>query len=137
MSTFSAMDIARTGAGFSHHWIDTIAHNIANANTFTSTEDEPFRAVRPVARPNESGPFAAGGSGVRTAGQLAQEGDAPMMYDPGHPLADDEGMVAGPVMDLGGMMTDLLIAQRGYQANMRTITSAREAYESALRLGSR
>jgi flagellar basal-body rod protein FlgC len=39
------------------------------------------------------------------------------------------------MVDLGGQMTDLLIANRAYQANLRTVESAREAYQSALRLG--
>ena len=40
-----------------------------------------------------------------------------------------------PVIDLAGQLTDLMVAQRGYQANSRAINSAREAYASALRIG--
>jgi flagellar basal-body rod protein FlgC len=65
MSAFSAMDIGRTGVGFAHHWIDTIAHNLANANTVTAPGEEPFRALRPW-RPRSAGsPFAPTGSGCR------------------------------------------------------------------------
>ncbi len=135
MTSFSAMDIGRTGVGFAHHWIDTIAHNLANANTVTHPDDEPFRALRPVAQPLGNRPFAPTGSGVFTAGQRADAGDAPMQFDPAHSLANEDGFVAGPVVDIGGMMVDLMLAQRTYQANVRTVQSAREAYESALRLG--
>lgn len=135
MNTFSAMNIGRTGVGFAHHWIDTIAHNLANSNTLTNPQDEPFRAMRPVARPNDGGPFAPTGSGVRVALQVREGGDPDLVYEPGHPLADEDGLVARPVMDTVGMMSDLIIAQRHYQANLRTVESAREAYEAALRLG--
>ena len=137
MTTFSAMDIARTGVGFSHHWIDTLAHNLANVNTAAATDGEPFRALRPVARPLTGGPFAATGSGVTTAAQLHDAAEPRLLHDPGHPLADDDGYVAMPAMDTGGLLVDLMIAQRSYQANVRTVDAAREAYESALRLGGR
>ena len=135
MTTFSAMQIGRTGAGFAHHWLDTIAHNMANVETRTAPGQEPFRAVQLVARPHTGGPFAATGSGVYVAAQVEAEGEAALVHDPAHPLADEAGYVQMPLVDLSGQMTDLLIAQRAYQANLRTVESAREAYQSALRLG--
>lgn len=135
MTTFSAMQIGRTGAGFAHHWLDTIAHNMANVETRTRPGEEPFRAVQLVARPHAGGPFAANGSGVYVAAQVEVDGEAALVHDPGNPLADDAGYVQLPVVELAGQMTDLLIAQRAYQANLRTVESAREAYQSALRLG--
>lgn len=135
MSTFSAINIGRTGVGFAHHWIDTIAHNLANSNTVTATDEEAYRAVRPVATPLGGGPFAATGSGVVMGGQFREEGDAPLAHDPNHPLADEDGMVQLPLMDSSGQMVDMIIAQRHYQSNMRTVQSAREAYQTALRLG--
>jgi flagellar basal-body rod protein FlgC len=135
MSTFSAIDIGRTGAGFTNQWIDTIAHNIANQNTVNGPGEEPFRALRPVAQTLTGGPFAPTGSGVVTAGQVRDEGDPARVHDPAHPLADEDGYVTMPLVDMGGQMTDLIIAQRSYQANLRTVESAREAYQTALRLG--
>jgi flagellar basal-body rod protein FlgC len=58
-----------------------------------------------------------------------------MVYEPNNPLADDEGYVRYPDIDLGDQMTQLLMAQRGYQANLATIRSATEAYQQALQLG--
>jgi flagellar basal-body rod protein FlgC len=119
-----------------HHWLDRIAHNLANANTITATDEEPFRAERQVARPLEGGPFAGSGSGVYTAGQLRDGRDPIVTYDPGHPLADEDGMVQQAVVDTGAQMVDMILAQRHYQVNMRTVSSAHEAYQAALRLGS-
>jgi flagellar basal-body rod protein FlgC len=135
VTTFSALQIGRTGVGFAHHWIDTIAHNMANVETRTATDAEPFRAVQLVARPHTGGHFAPTGSGVYMAAQVHVGGDPALIHDPDHPLADEEGYVQAPMVDLGGQMTDLLIANRAYQANLRTVESAREAYQSALRLG--
>jgi flagellar basal-body rod protein FlgC len=135
VTTFSSMDIGRTGVGFSHHWLDTIAHNLANSNTVTATDEEPFRALRPMARPLGAEPYAPTGSGVYLAAQVEEEGDPALVSDPLHPLADEDGNVAKPLVDVGGMMTDLMVAQRHYQANLRTVESAKEAYQAALRLG--
>lgn len=135
MTTFASLQIARTGAGFAHHWIETIAHNVANVGTRTNPADEPFRQLHLVARPNAGGPFAPTGSGVHLSQQIRSDEQGVLVYDPGNPLADDAGYVQMPIVDLAGQMTDLLIAQRAYQANLRTIEGAREAYQSALRLG--
>ena len=137
MSTFSSMDISRTGVGMAHHWLENVSHNLANANTVRATDEEPFRAVRSVVEPRENGPFTAGGSGVATTGQVREEGDPPLTYDPNHPQADEDGMVAMPVMDTAGQMVDMMLAQRHYQMNARNIETAKEAYESALRIGGR
>ncbi|GGI06685.1 flagellar basal body rod protein FlgC [Egicoccus halophilus] len=133
--SFSSMNIGRTGVGFAHHWLDTIAHNIANANTVAPGGEEPFRALQLVARPLGGGPFASTGSGVHVAQQVRDGGDPARTYDPDHPLADEQGTVTQPVVDLGSQMVDMMIAQRAYQANLRTVESAKEAYQAALRLG--
>lgn len=135
MSAFSSMNIGRTGVGMAHHWLDRISHNLANANTVTATDEEPFRALRQVVRPLDGGPFAATGSGVHTAGVTRDGNDAAIVHDPGHPLADEDGNVQHAVVDTGAQMVDMMIAQRHYQVNMRTVSSAHEAYKSALQLG--
>jgi flagellar basal-body rod protein FlgC len=137
MTTFSAMDIGRTGVGFAHHWIDTLAHNMANANTVSAGDEEPFRALRPVAQTLGGGPFAPTGSGVRVGAIVEDAGDPALVHNPQHPLADEDGFVAQPVVEMSGQMVDLMVAQRGYQANLRTVHSAHEAYQAALQLGQR
>lgn len=129
MSTFGSIDIARTGAGLSRTWLDAIAHNIANTNTVNRPDEEPFRAKVVVASARGDG------TGVDVAGITEAAGDPPLVYDPGNPLADDEGYVTRPVVDLAGQMADLIAAQRTYQANLSVVRSGREAYEEALRLG--
>lgn len=134
MGTFSAMDIGRTGLGFSRYWMDTIAHNVANVNTVTGPDEEPFRARFVVAGVNGE-QLAPSGSGVHVADVVEDEGDAVRVYAPDHPLADGEGYVTQAKVDLAGQMTDLMLAQRTFQANARSIQTAKEAYEAALQIG--
>ena len=136
MGAFDGIDIARTGVGFSQFWIETLAHNLSNANTVTATDEEPFRAHMLIAR-NLTDEIRPTGSGVKVASIEEDPNDAPLLHDPDHPLADEDGFVQGAVMDLAGNMTDLIQAQRSLQASARAIQSATEAYQSALQIGQR
>lgn len=128
MSSFHVLDIAASGADLGRTWLDAIAHNVANLNTVNPPGEEPFRAKLVIAR-------EVPGDGVAVAGTDEASGTPPEVYDPTHPLADENGVVTRPVVDLAGQMADLIAAQRSYQANLSVIRSGREAYESALRLG--
>jgi flagellar basal-body rod protein FlgC len=136
MSAFAAIDVSRTGLGFNQHWMEVISHNVANINTITAPGEEPFRQRFVVARPNGD-EFTPSGSGVSVGAVVEDANDAALVDAPGHPLADEDGRVQAPVVDLTGQLSDLIVAQRGYQANSRAINSAREAYASALRIGER
>lgn len=136
-STFSMMDIGRTGVGFSRYWMDTISHNLANVNTVNPAGEEPFRARMVAARALGGEPFAPTGSGVAVGAVLEDETEAARHHDPANPLADEDGFVTMPVVDMAGQMTDLILANRSYQLNLKTIETGREAYQAALRLGQR
>ena len=58
-----------------------------------------------------------------------------MVYQPDHPYADENGMVRMPDMDLSTQMTNLIIAQRAYQANVTVFERARDSYQRALEIG--
>jgi flagellar basal-body rod protein FlgC len=58
-----------------------------------------------------------------------------LVYDPQSPLADEDGMVRYPDMDMGDQLTQLMVAQRGYQANLQVVDRARDVYLQALRIG--
>lgn len=134
MGAFDAIDISATGLRASSLWLDVIGHNVANANTVRSTEEEPFRSfmVR-LAEERRGSSLAGGGVQVVALDQVAGEPTA--VYDPTHPLADEEGRVLYPIVDMAVQMTDLIIANRSYQLNVRALQSSQEAYKSALKIG--
>ena len=136
-SPFSGMDIANTGLGFNKYWLDNVAHNLANVNTLRPGDEDPFRARVVIAQPIDEGHFAESGDGVRVREVLEQEGEAALVYAPEHPLANADGYLVRPVVDLAGQMTDLMIAQRAYQTNARSMQASKEAYEAALQIGQR
>lgn len=134
MSLFGAMDIAGTGIRLGQVWLDTVAHNVANVNTVTRTDEEPFRAQLVLAEEATRWPGTPG-EGVRVRGIPRLEGEAPLAYDPDHPLADEDGRIQLAHVDLPGQLADLVLASRSYQVNVSVLQQSQQAYESAMRLG--
>jgi flagellar basal-body rod protein FlgC len=132
MSTFDTLRIGGSSLYVHRKWMDAVSDNIANMNTVNAPGEDAFRERMVVA---EAVQYGSGQGGVRVAGTELGSAEGRMVYEPTNPLADDEGYVRYPDIDLGDQMTQLLMAQRGYQANLSTIKSATEAYQQALQLG--
>lgn len=130
---FGAFDVAGSGLRTTRKWLDAVSDNLANINTARRTDEDAFRARMIVAQANEYG----GAGGVRVAGAVFGDPDGRLVHDPANPRADEEGMVRLPDIDLSDQMTQLMIAQRGYQANLSVVERAKDAYQAALRLGQR
>ena len=132
MSVFDTLGISGSGLLVHRKWMDAVSDNIANINTATRTNESAFRERFVVAQAVD---YGSGEGGVRAARAEFGSGQGRLVYDPTHPLADKDGYVKYPDIDLGDQMTELIMAQRGYQANLSTIKSATEAYQQALQLG--
>ena len=132
MSTFDSLRIAGSGLYSHRKWMDAVSDNIANINTVNAPGENAFQERMVVA---EAVDYGSGRGGVRVAGMALGDAGGRMVYEPGHELADADGYVRYPDIDLGDQMTQLLMAQRGYQANLATVERATNAYQSALQLG--
>ncbi|MFO7299351.1 MAG: flagellar basal body rod protein FlgC [Actinomycetes bacterium] len=136
MTAFVTLDIAGSGLHVSRFWLDTISHNLSNVNTVRPGDEEPFRAQMVIAREKVSA-VGGPGRGVEVAAVMRRPGDPARVYDPQHPEADEQGYVTMPHVDLAGQMADLILATRSYQINVQVLQDAREAYQTALRIGQR
>ncbi|MET0853744.1 MAG: flagellar basal body rod C-terminal domain-containing protein [Microterricola sp.] len=126
--TFDAIGIAGSAMTVHRKWLDAISDNIANINTVTSTDGAAFQERFILAQAGEDG-------GVFVAGTEQGDAEGRMVYEPEHPLADDNGYVRYPDIDLGAQMSSLIMAQRGYQANAAVVDRAKESYQAALQIG--
>jgi flagellar basal-body rod protein FlgC len=110
---------------------------MANLNTVTPTNQAAFQAKFVVSEAVDYGtaglPGVGGGS--RVAGIELGSAEGRLVHEPGHPFADAEGYVRYPDIDLSTQMTSLIMAQRGYQANLSVVERATQAYQAALQLG--
>ena len=130
---FSILGVATSGMGAYKTWLNAVADNVANMNNVVRTDEpafqERFVEVRPMT--DEDGL----GDGVMVTGAMFGDPDGRVVHEPNHPLADEEGMVRRSAVDLTDQMVYMQLAQRGYQANVRSFESAKEAYETILSIG--
>ena len=131
MGMFSALDSSSSGTKVSRIWLDAISDNVANVNTIRPSGEEPFRARLVVAAAYEDGDDR----GAQVEGIVREGGEAAQAFDPTHPYADAKGYVTLPKVDLSEEMTNMLIAQRSYQANLSVMDRVRDAYKAALSIG--
>ena len=125
---FAAIGNARSGLSVYRQVLDAVGDNIANMNDARRTTDAAFQARYILADSKESGGAEVVGVGYgNAAGKIVNE--------PSNPLADAQGNVRYPDIDLGEQMVTMLIAQRAYQANLSVADRAKDAYQQALELG--
>jgi flagellar basal-body rod protein FlgC len=129
---FEALQTVNSGMQLHQAWMDAISDNVANINTVRSTRQAAFQARYVLAQAAENG---ATGAGVRVAGIELGSAQGRLVYNPGHPLADAKGYVRMPDIDLGEQMTDMIMAERGYQANAANLDRVRATYQAALQMG--
>jgi len=132
MAIFDTLGISGSGMTAHRKWLDAVSDNISNINDVSATSEDAFKERFVDVQANE---YGSGEGGVRVAGVTFGSGAGRIVYEPDNPLADANGNVKYPDIDLGDQMTELMIAQRGYQANVTAIERATDAYQAALRLG--
>jgi flagellar basal-body rod protein FlgC len=129
MSTFNAIGVASTGVTVYRKWLDAVSDNIANIDNVSRTSEKAFQARYVVAQQ------AQDGNGAEVGGVAFGSAQGIVTYDPDNPLADSQGYVRRPDIDLGGQMAQMMMAQRAYQANLAVVDRAKDSYTAAINLG--
>jgi flagellar basal-body rod protein FlgC len=132
MGVFDTLGISASGLLAHRKWLDAVSDNIANINTATPTSQSAFKERYIEAQAVD---YGSGDGGVRVATAQFGSGEGRVVYEPNNPLADKKGNVRYPDIDLGDQMAQLIMAQRGYQANLSVIDRATKTYQAALQLG--
>lgn len=140
---FSAMDISATGLMAERVRMETTANNIANANTTMTADGTPYRKQMVVfaSALDQANGLATSGdldgvqmSGVQVMGIEDSQAEFPMVYDPSHPHADNDGMLRLPNVKIPNEMVDMITASRSYEANLRSISMFKDMVEQSLNL---
>ena len=128
MTMFSALGVSASGLRAFRQWLDSVSDNLANLNTVRPMSENAYQAryVQTTADPN--------GGAMVTAVRFGNPTGV-VVSDPTNPFADENGLVRHPDIDLNEQMTSLLVAQRGYQANVAAVERVRDAYQQALTIG--
>jgi flagellar basal-body rod protein FlgC len=135
---FSAMDISASGLAAERMRMETTANNIANASTTMTENGDPYRKKMVVfsSELERQGGLSIAGdlSGVEVIGIESDDAEFPVVYNPGHPHADEDGMLRMSNVKFPNEMVDLITASRSYEANLKALTSFKDMVEQTLTL---
>jgi len=135
MGDFSAIDISASGLSAQRRRLDTVAENIANAETTRTERGGPYRRKQVVFEEIALRELGLGQQGVKVR-EIAEDPRPPhLVYRPGHPDADANGYVAMPNVNIVEEMVDMISATRSYEANATALNATKAMARKALELG--
>ncbi|HUL45742.1 MAG TPA: flagellar basal body rod protein FlgC [Steroidobacteraceae bacterium] len=141
MSSFKVFEIAGSGLSAQSVRLNTVASNLANADSVSGDPNTVYKARHPVFQAVHAavGAHAQGqqaGAAVRVTGIVESNAPPTVRNDPGNPLADAQGNVYAPNVNVIEEMTDMISASRAYQNDVEVMSTAKDLMLATLKLGS-
>lgn len=133
MPLFSLFDIAGSAMTAQSQRLNVVASNLSNADSATGSTGQPYRARQVVFGTAQV--TARGASGVRVAEVIDDPSPMKQVYEPQHPLADAQGYVTLPNVNVVEEMVNMISASRAYQNNVEMMNTAKSLLLKTLTLG--
>ena len=139
MSLLNVFDVSGSGMSAQTLRLNTIASNIANAESVAETPEQTYRARYPVFQASlqdamqHDSPAEVGG--VRVPGIVESSRPLDVRYEPDHPYADDAGYVTYPNVSVVEEMSNMISASRAFQVNVEVLNTTKTLAERILTLG--
>ncbi len=138
MSLFSVFNVAGSGMAAQSTRLNTVASNLANADSVSGTAEGAYRSREPlfatVKNQLDAGKDAVG-EGVQVLGVTESQAAIPSRYEPGNPLANADGYVFASNVNPVDELVNMISASRSYQNNVEVMNSARQLMQKTLDLG--
>lgn len=136
MSFFRVFDTAASGMSAQSLRLNTVASNLANAESVSATPEGAYRAKAPVFEAILNGPGRDGAaSGVRVTGVGESQLPIGSRHEPGNPLANEDGYVFTPNVNPVDELVNMISASRAYQNDVEVMNSAKQLMLKTLELG--
>jgi flagellar basal-body rod protein FlgC len=137
MSLFTVFDIAGTGLSASSVRLNTTASNLANAESVSSSAGGTYRARHPVFRAvmDDGLSFDESAVGVQVLGIVASQSPLRVEHRPDHPMADGNGNIYRPNVNMVEELANMISASRTYQSNVEVMNSSKMLAMRTLSLG--
>ncbi|WP_266184014.1 flagellar basal body rod protein FlgC [Dyella humicola] len=141
MSMFKIFDVAGSGMAAQSLRLNTVASNLANADSVSSTPEGAYHAKEPlfaaVQRSFGSAKSADGDSavGVQVKGVTESQADVQARYEPGNPMSDADGYVYGSNVNPIDELVNMISASRSYQNNVEAMNTTKQLMIKTLDLG--
>lgn len=145
MALFNVFNIAGSGMSAESVRLNTVASNLANADSVSSSAATAYKARYPVFQALQASLMSSGASDPATQGADAAvnvsgivQSTAPgtARYEPGNPLADANGYVYSSNVNVVEQMADMISASRSYQNNVEVLETSKQLMLDTLKLGS-
>lgn len=133
MSLFDVFNVAGSGMSAQAQRLNAVASNLANADSVTSSDGQPYRAKQVVFTAVPTSSDSA--TGVQVSKVIDDPNPPQLVYKPQHPLADANGYVAMPNVNPVDEMVNMISASRSYQTNVDAINAAKTMLNKALTIG--
>lgn len=137
MSLFNVFNIAGSGVQAQSQRLNVVASNLANADSVAGPDGQPYRARHVVfqAQAVNAQPAAQQTPGVRVSQIVEDQSPLRKVYDPKHPLADEQGYISMPNVNAVDEMVNMISASRSYQSNIEVMNTAKSLLQKTLALG--
>jgi flagellar basal-body rod protein FlgC len=133
MSLFNLLSIAGSALAAQSVRLNTTASNLANADSITSANGTPYRAKQVVF---QAVPVAGSDAQGVQVTQVVEDAAPPrMVYEPKNPLANEQGYVAMPNVNVVDEMVNMISASRSYQNNVEMMNTAKTLMQKTLAIG--
>jgi flagellar basal-body rod protein FlgC len=141
MSSFKIFDIAGSGLSAQSVRLNTVASNLANADSVSGDPATVYKARHPIFQAVQQQLQGASSlddqseAAVRVSGIMESQAAPQMRYDPGNPLANAQGNIYAPNVNVIEEMTDMISASRAYQDNVEVMNTSKDLMLATLKLG--
>lgn len=135
MSLFNVFKVASSAMTAQSMRLNTVASNLANVDSVTSSDGQPYKAKQVVFEATPTGGAGEASQGVRVKAVVEDPNPPRMVYDPKNPAADDKGYVAMPNVNAVEEMVNMLSASRSYQSNVEVLNTAKTMLMHTLKIG--
>ncbi len=133
MSLFNIFNISGSAMTAQSQRLNVVASNLANADSTTGPDGQPYRAKQVVFSTTPVG--EQGGAGVKVAAVVDDPSPMKMLYDPKHPMANDQGYVTMPNVNMVEEMVNMISASRSYQNNVEVMNTSKSLLLKTLSIG--
>jgi flagellar basal-body rod protein FlgC len=133
MSLFNIFNVAGSAMNAQSQRLNTVASNLANADSATSANGEAYKAKQVVFAATPVG--ENGATGVNVAAVVEDPSPMKRVYDPKNPLADGKGYVTMPNVNVVEEMVNMISASRSYQSNAEMMNTTKTLLLKTLNLG--
>lgn len=137
MPSFKVFDIAGSGMSAQSVRLNTVASNLANADSISGDPTKVYKGRHPVFEAVKASLNGQqdGNAAVRVRGIVESQADPTARYEPGNPLANEQGYVYAPNVNVVEEMVDMISASRAYQNDVEVMNTSKELMLATLKLG--